>query len=238
MLEHEETMRLIALAQQGDEAAKSALLEHNMPLIKSIVKRYRNTVIEYDDLIQLGSLGLYKAMMNFNQSFGVRFSTYAVPMISGEIKRQIRDDGPIKVSRSTKALAILMNKYMEEFRNEKGREPTVSEIAEHFKTDEFEVVYTLDSTKMPLSLYEKYDDDSSSYLIDNIKTVDGTEDMIDKIMIKDLIESLDERDKKIILLRYYRDKTQSEVAKILGVSQVQVSRLESKILLSLKDKLS
>lgn len=238
MLEHEETMRLIALAQQGDEAAKSALLEHNMPLIKSIVKRYRNTVIEYDDLIQLGSLGLYKAMMNFNQSFGVRFSTYAVPMISGEIKRQIRDDGPIKVSRSTKALAILMNKYMEEFRNEKGREPTVSEIAEHFKTDEFEVVYTLDSTKMPLSLYEKYDDDSSSYLIDNIKTVDGTEDMIDKIMIKDLIESLDERDKKIILLRYYRDKTQSEVAKILGVSQVQVSRLESKILLYLKDKLS
>ena len=238
MLDHDETMRLIELAQQGDEEAKSALLEHNMPLIKSIVKRYRNTVIEYDDLIQLGSLGLYKAMMNFNKSFGVRFSTYAVPMISGEIKRQIRDDGPIKVSRSTKALAILMNKYMEEFRNEKGREPTVSEIAEHFKTDEFEVVYTLDSTKMPLSLYEKYDDDSSSYLIDNIKTVDGTEDMIDKIMIKDLIASLDERDKKIILLRYYRDKTQSEVAKILGVSQVQVSRLESKILLYLKEKLS
>ncbi len=238
MLDHEETMRLIELAQEGDEAAKSALLEHNMPLIKSIVKRYRSTVIEYDDLIQLGSLGLYKAMMNFNKSFGVRFSTYAVPMISGEIKRQIRDDGPIKVSRSTKALAILMNKYMEEFRNEKGREPTIAEIAEHFKTDEFEVVYTLDSTKMPLSLYEKYDDDSSSYLIDNIKTVDGTEDMIDKIMIKDLIDSLDERDKKIILLRYYRDKTQSEVAKILGVSQVQVSRLESKILLYLKEKLS
>lgn len=238
MLDHEETMRLIELAQQGDEAAKSALLEHNMPLIKSIVKRYRSTVIEYDDLIQLGSLGLYKAMMNFNKSFGVRFSTYAVPMISGEIKRQIRDDGPIKVSRATKALAILMNKYMEEFRNEKGREPTIAEIAEHFKTDEFEVVYTLDSTKMPLSLYEKYDDDSSSYLIDNIKTIDGTEDMIDKIMIKDLIDSLDERDKKIILLRYYRDKTQSEVAKILGVSQVQVSRLESKILLYLKEKLS
>ena len=238
MLDHEETMRLIEQAQQGDEKAKSELLANNLPLIKSIIKRYRNTVIEYDDLIQLGSLGLYKAIMNFNKDFGVRFSTYAVPMISGEIKRQIRDDGPIKVSRSTKALALLMNKYIEEFRVEQGREPSVDEIAEYFKVDTFEVVFTLDSTKMPLSLYEKFDDDSGSYLIDNIKTVDKTDDMIDKIMIKELIEKLDERDKKIILLRYYRDKTQSEVAKILGVSQVQVSRLESKILQYLKEKLS
>lgn len=238
MLSHEETMRLIELAQGGDENAKSTLLEQNMPLIKSIIKRYRNTVIEYDDLIQLGSLGLYKAIMNFNKDFGVRFSTYAVPMISGEIKRQIRDDGPLKVSRSTKALAILMNKFIEEFRQEKGREPTVDEIAERFKVDSFEVVYTLDSTRMPLSLYEKFDDDSGSYLIDNIRTVDKTEDVIDKIMIKDLIESLDERDKKIILLRYYRDKTQSEVASILGVSQVQVSRLESRILSYFREKLS
>lgn len=238
MLSHEETMRLIELAQKGDEAAKSTLLEENMPLIKSIIKRYRNTVIEYDDLIQLGSLGLYKAIMNFNKDFGVRFSTYAVPMIGGEIKRQIRDDGPIKVSRSTKALAILMTKYIEEFRQEKGREPNVDELSERFKVDPFEVVYTLDSTRMPLSLYEKYDDDSGSYLIDNIKTVDKTDDVIDRIMLKDLIESLDERDKKIILLRYYRDKTQSEVAAILGVSQVQISRLETRILSYLKEKLS
>ena len=237
MLDHEETMRLIELAQNGDESAKSALLEHNMPLIKSIIKRYRNTVIEYDDLIQLGSLGLYKAIMHFNKDFGVRFSTYAVPMISGEIKRQIRDDGPIKVSRSTKALALLMNKYIEEHRAECGAEPTLADIAKHFKVDPAEVVYTLDSTRMPVSLYEKYDDDSG-YLIDNIRTVDKTEDMIDKIMIEDLIASLDERDKKIILLRYYRDKTQSEVAKLLGVSQVQVSRLESKILAYLREKLS
>ena len=237
MLDHEETMRLIELAQNGDENAKSTLLEENMPLIKSIIKRYRSTVIEYDDLIQLGSLGLYKAIMHFNKSFGVRFSTYAVPMISGEIKRQIRDDGPIKVSRSTKALAIVMNKYIEEFRAENGAEPSLQEIAEHFKIDPAEVVYTLDSTKMPVSLYEKYDDDGG-YLIDNIKTVDRTEDMIDRIMLQELIESLDERDKKIILLRYYRDKTQSEVAKLLGVSQVQVSRLESKILSYLRERLS
>ena len=231
-------MRLIQEAQGGSEEAKSRLLQENMPLIKSIIKRYRNTVIEYDDLIQLGSLGLYKAIMNFNTEFGVRFSTYAVPMISGEIKRQIRDDGPVKVSRSTKALALLINKYADEFRGENGREPTIEEIGDHFKIDPYEVVFAMDSTRMPVSLYEKFDDDSGGYLIDNIKTVDKTEDLIDKIMLKDLIENLEERDKKIILLRYYRDKTQSEVAEILGVSQVQVSRLESKILSYLKTKLS
>lgn len=238
MLDHEETMRLIQKAQEGDEEAKSRLLEENMPLIKSIIKRYRSTMIEYDDLIQLGSLGLYKAIMNFNRDFGVRFSTYAVPMISGEIKRQIRDDGPIKVSRSTKALALLINKYTDEFRGTEGREPTIEEIGAHFKIDPYEVVFALDSTRMPVSLYEKYDEDNGAYLIDNIRTVDKTEDMIDKIMLRELISSLDERDKKIILLRYYRDKTQSEVAEILGVSQVQVSRLETKILGFLKTKLS
>ena len=231
-------MRLIKEAQEGKEEAKSLLLKENMPLIKSIIKRYRNTVIEYDDLIQLGSLGLYKAIMNFNPAFGVRFSTYAVPMISGEIKRQIRDDGPVKVSRSTKALALLINKFIDEFRGENGREPTIEEIGEHFKIDPYEVVFALDSTRMPVSLYEKYDEDGGSYLIDNIKTVDKTEDLIDKIMLRDLIAKLDERDKKIILLRYYRDKTQSEVAEILGVSQVQVSRLESKIIAHLKEELS
>ena len=112
MLDHEETMRLIKEAQGGNEEAKSTLLTENMPLIKSIIKRYRNTAIEYDDLIQLGSYGLYKAVMNFNPDFGVRFSTYAVPMISGEIKRQIRDDGPVKVSRATKALAIVIKEYV------------------------------------------------------------------------------------------------------------------------------
>lgn len=231
-------MQLIQEAQNGSESAKSRLLEENMPLIKSIIRRYRSTVIEYDDLIQLGSVGLYKAIMNFNLNFGVRFSTYAVPMISGEIKRQIRDDGPVKVSRSTKALAILINKYMDTFRGEQGREPSIEEIGEHFKIDPYEVVFAMDSTRMPVSLYEKYDDDSGSYLIDNIRTVDKTEDMIDKIILRDLISKLDERDKKIILLRYYRDKTQSEVAEILGVSQVQVSRLESKIISFLREKMS
>ena len=132
----------------------------------------------------------------------------------------------------------MINKFTDTFRAENGREPTVDEIAEQFKIDSYEVVFTMDSTHMPVSLYEKYDDDSGAYLIDNIKTVDKTDDLIDHIMLNDLIKSLDERDKKIILLRYYRDKTQSEVADILGVSQVQVSRLESKILSYLKTKLT
>lgn len=238
MLDHAETMQLIDAAQSGDEKAKSRLLDENMPLIKSIVKRYRNTAIEYEDLIQLGSLGLYKAIIHFNKEFGVRFSTYAVPMICGEIKRQIRDDGPVKVSRATKALALLITKYVDEYRGAFGKEPTIDEIGDHFKIDAYEVVFAMDSAKMPISLYEKYDEDSGGYLIDNIRTVDKTEDLIDNIMLKECIESLEERDKKIILLRYYRDKTQSEVAKILGISQVQVSRLENKILADMKAKLS
>ena len=238
MLEHEETMKLIASAQGGDDQAKSRLLDENMPLIKSIVRRYRNTAIEYEDLIQLGSLGLYKAIMHFNPEYGVRFSTYAVPMICGEIKRQIRDEGPIKVSRATKSLALLITKYSDDFRAENGREPSIEEIGEHFKIDAYEVVFTMDSAKMPISLYEKFDEDSGGYLIDNIRTVDKTEDMIDRIMLKECINALDERDKKIILLRYYRDKTQSEVAELLGVSQVQISRLENKILAELKKKMS
>lgn len=236
MLEHNETLELITKAQEGDKQAASKLLECNMPLIKSIIKRYRNTSIEFDDLIQLGSLGLYKAIMNFNMDFGVRFSTYAVPMIAGEIKRHIRDDGPIKVSRQTKTLALMINKHIERFRADNNREPTVEEIAKEFNLTGYDVVFALDSTRMPISLYEKYDEDGM-YLIDSIKTEDKTDEVIDKIMLREVISGLDERDKKIIILRYYRDKTQNEVAKLMGVSQVQISRLENRILGEIKKKL-
>ena len=207
-----------------------------MPLVKSIVKRYKNAV-EYDDLIQLGSLGLYKAMMNFDASFGVRFSTYAVPMIAGEIKRHIRDEGPIKISRQTKTLAAGLARYTEEYRQTHGVEPTVAELAEAFGIEETEVVFALDSTQAPVSLYEKYDEDGC-YLIDTLKTEDPTDGMVDRIMLRKCIGELCDRDRKIILLRYYRDKTQSEVAAILGVSQVQVSRLEARIIRELREKMS
>ena len=204
--------------------------------MKSIVKRYRNSV-EYDDLIQLGSLGLYKAIMNFDARFGVRFSTYAVPMIAGEIKRHIRDEGPIKISRQTKTLASRIARYTEEYRQLHGSEPTVAELAKAFGIEETEVVFAMDSAQAPVSLYEKYDEDGC-YLIDTLKTEDPTDGMLDRIMLRQCIAALDERDRKIILLRYYRDKTQTEVAAILGVSQVQVSRLEARIIRELREKMS
>ncbi len=236
MLSHEETLQKISEAQAGDKKAAEEILLENMPLIKSVIKRYKNSNIDYDDLIQLGSLGLIKAVMNFNPTYNVRFSTYAVPMIAGEIKRHIRDDGPIKVSRQTKTLVLSINKYVEEFRSKNEREPSVQEIAEKFELSTYDVVFALDSAKMPLSLFEKFDDDGT-YLVDVIKTEDRTEDILDKLALKEIINSLDDRDKKIIILRYYRDKTQSEVAKILGVSQVQVSRLENKILNDIRKKM-
>ncbi|MBQ7653019.1 MAG: SigB/SigF/SigG family RNA polymerase sigma factor [Clostridia bacterium] len=237
MLSNEDTLQKILEAQQGSNAAAEELLKENMPLIKSIARRYKNCAIEYDDLLQLGSLGLIKAVKRFDVSFNVRFSTYAVPMIAGEIKRHIRDDGPIKVSRQIKSLATKITRYREEFAIKEGREATIAEIAEEFSMTAYDVVFTLDSAKMPVSLYEKYDEDGA-YLVDTLKTEDKTEDMLDRIMLEEVIEGLEPREKKIILLRYYRDKTQSEVAKILGVSQVQVSRLESKILEEMKKKMS
>ncbi|MBQ9145347.1 MAG: sigma-70 family RNA polymerase sigma factor [Clostridia bacterium] len=237
MLEFEQTVQLIQKAQKGDKVAAEELVAHNMPLVKSIVKRYRNTGIEYDDLLQLGSWGLYKAIMNFDVTFGVRFSTYAVPMIAGEIKRHIRDEGPIKISRQTKALATQINRFVEEFRHANTRDPSIDEIAAHFEITPYDAVFAMDSAQMPISLYEKYDEDGS-YLIDAIQTKDETEDMIDLIMLRQCLMELPERDRKIILLRYYRDKTQMEVAKIMGVSQVQISRLEAKILALIRAKMS
>ncbi|MBQ4444021.1 MAG: SigB/SigF/SigG family RNA polymerase sigma factor [Clostridia bacterium] len=236
MLSRDETVRLIEKAQAGDKEAAETLVAENMPLVKSIAKRYKNSV-EYDDLIQLGSLGLYKAIMNFDVKFGVRFSTYAVPMIAGEIKRHIRDEGPIKISRQTKSLAAQIARFTEEYRQKEGREPTMDEIAEALRVESSEVVYAMDSTLAPVSLYEKYDEDGC-YLIDTLRTEDQTDAMLDRIMLRQCIKALDERDRKIILLRYYRDKTQSEVAAILGVSQVQVSRLEARIIREMRDKMS
>jgi len=207
-------------------------------LIKSIVKRYKGKNIEYDDLMQLGSLGLVKAINNFNPDFGVRLSTYAVPMITGEIKRFIRDDGAIKVSRALKTMSYKIGKFVEEYQQNNAKEPEISVIAKQFDIDEQEVVYILDSSKMPVSIYEKNDDDNGKSLIDRLSDSTTEEDMLDKLTLKDCIQKLQQREKLLIVLRYYKDKTQSEIAKILGVSQVQVSRLESKIIEKLKKQLT
>ena len=238
MIDAEKTKELILLSQSGDIEAKEILLKENIPLIKSIVKRYKGKNIEYDDLMQLGSLGLVKAINNFNPDFGVRLSTYAVPMITGEIKRFIRDDGAIKVSRALKTMSYKIGKFVEEYQQNNAKEPEISVIANQFDIDEQEVVYILDSSKMPVSIYEKNDDDNGKSLIDRLSDSTTEEDMLDKLTLKDCIQKLPQREKLLIVLRYYKDKTQSEIAKILGVSQVQVSRLESKIIEKLKKQLT
>lgn len=230
MLQQEEIVALIKFAQSGDESAKTRLITENAPLIKSVIRRFRGRGIEYDDLYQLGCVGFLKAIKNFSFDFDVRFSTYAVPMIMGEVKRYLRDDGYIKVSRSVKSDATRINAYIEKYRSETGETPTIDFIAEKFGIEAQEVVFILDSAKIPLSIYDGTDDDNSRPIIEKLSSAESENDSINKIMLKDMISSLSERDKKIILLRYFRGSTQCEVARLMGVSQVQISRLENKIL--------
>lgn len=240
MLTDEKTIEYLRMAKDGDAFAKEELLFHNTSLIKSIVKRYLNKGVDYDDLFQLASIGLLKAIYGFDESFGVKFSTYAVPMIAGEIKRFLRDDGSIKVSRAIKFAAKNMNRYIEEFSAEYGRTPTIKEVATEFNTEESEVVFTLGSTRMPVSIYEQsdYKDEKSRELLDLIPSVDNQDEILEKMQLKSALERLSEREKKIIILRYYKDMTQSEVADIIGVSQVQISRIENKIVSEMKKQLA
>ena len=231
MLTVQETAAFLREAQDGDAAAKEQLLTHNTPLIKSVIKRFCNKGVDYDDLFQLGSMGFLKAIKNFNFDFNVRFSTYAVPMILGEVKRYLRDDGYIKVSRSLKVLYNKVYKYVEECKKTGTHEPRVEEIAAHLDVPCEDIVLAMDCARSPVSLFEKSGDgERSMSLIDKVAVKDDSDDNVDKLMLKNAIGDLSEREKKIVMLRYFRDMTQGEVAAIMGVSQVQISRLESKIL--------
>ncbi len=239
-LSNEETNSLLKLAQKGDEEAKNKLVAGNFPLIKSVLKRYQFKGVEYDDLYQLGCVGFLKAIKNFDESYGVKFSTYAVPMIAGEIKRFLRDDGMVKVSRAIKTLSAKIRTYIDEYKKTNNNTPTVEQLAEIFNVDVQDVVVALDSSKETISLYEKVDDKSenSPHLIDKLIFDDKSEQVLDNFILKNEIEKLPERDKKILLLRYFRGKTQAEVAQMLNVSQVQVSRIEAKIIEGLRKKLN
>jgi len=236
MLSHEETLKLIADAQNGDNAACSVLLTENAPLLKSIIKRYLGKHVEYDDLYQIASIGLLKSIKNFSSEYNVRFSTYAVPMILGEIKRHMRDDGYLKVSRSLKSLSSKITKFIDDKVKNGGDNPTVEEIAQEFGIEPADVVFAMDATKLPISLYEKTNDrdGKQTELIEHLPT-DEDKKMVDRVILKDMLSKLQPREQKIVVLRYFRDMTQGEIAQKLGVSQVQVSRLENKILKKLKD---
>ncbi len=235
MLSHEETMRLLSLAADGDDNATERLIAENTPLLKSIVKRYMGKHIEYDDLFQIAGIGLLKAIKNFKQDFNVRFSTYAVPMILGEIKRQMRDDGYIKVSRSLKSLSSKITRYMDEVIKQGNDDPTVEQIARHFDISPSDVVFALDATRLPVSLYETTSDKDGKQteLVDRLPT-DEDRKMVQSLILKDMLSHLSERERKIIIYRFFRDMTQGEIAEKMGVSQVQISRLETKILDKLK----
>lgn len=239
MLGQEETLELIKKAQNGDESAKETLVVENSPLIKSVIRWFKDKGIENDDLYQLGCMGFLKAINNFDCSFNVKFSTYVVPMVVGEIKRFMRDDGAVKVSRAIKSLNLKINRFVLEYQSKFGKSASICDIADHFKISEQEVVMAMDSAKMPVSLYTPFDDGEEEGLtfIDRFDSQEN-EDFVDKFALKDMINSLEERDKNIILMRYFQDKTQSEIAERLGVSQVQVSRLENKILENIRKKLS
>ncbi len=231
MLNQDLLLDYIRKARQGDENAKCILFENNSPLLKSIIRRFKDKGVEYDDLYQIACIGFIKAINNFDEKFDVKFSTYCVPMVIGEIKRYIRDNGAIKVSRTLKILANKINRYIDEYQSTHSDSPSVEHIAKEFGIDENEVVVAMDSSRMPLSIYDKFEDeDDGQQLIDKIPYTDGEENVLDKIHLSNIISGLSEREQKIIVLRYFRDRTQSEIAENLGVSQVQVSRLENKII--------
>ena len=240
MLEFSETLALIEQAQNGSEHAKEKLVTENSPLIKSVIKRYINKGLEYDDLYQLGSLGFLKAVYNFNKEFNVKFSTYAVPMIAGEIKRFFRDNGIIKVSRGVKALALQINKFIELYTTQNEKQPSITEIANKFNITEQDAVFAMESVAQPISLFTIVGEDDSNkqqMLIEKIPNDNPLDAMLDNFLLLKIVKSLPPRDRKIIILRYFRGKTQREIANIIGVSQVQISRLENKILEQIKQKM-
>lgn len=238
---YENNIKNIIDAQNGKEEMMSKLVEENNGLIWSIVKRFQGRGYELEDLYQIGAIGFIKAIKRFDTSFDVRLSTYAVPYILGEIKRFIRDDGSVKVSRSIKELAIKIRDIEARYLRQKGEEISIMQIAEELKVSKEEVAIALDSLRPTLSIYEdNYSDEEGGIsFLDTLSTnIDEQEIISNKLTIKELIENLDEREKQLILLRYYKNKTQIEVAKILGISQVQVSRIEKRILNSMKLKLA
>jgi len=240
LLSHSETMELIKRAQQGDMEAKNRLIASNIGLVKSVLRGFSNRGYEVDDLFQIGSIGLLKAIDKFDTSFNVKFSTYAVPMIIGEIKRFLRDDGIIKVSRSLKQTANKIKYAKESLSKKLGREPTIQELSEELNIDKEELVMAMESSFHPDYLYDvvHQDDGNPLYLIDKVGVEEDEEgDLIDKIVLKELLGELKERDRQVIILRYFKDKTQVEVAKLLGISQVQVSRIEKRIIEEMKKKL-
>ncbi|MEW9095102.1 MAG: RNA polymerase sporulation sigma factor SigF [Clostridiaceae bacterium] len=238
--DYDDNIQLIKKARDGDKEALNNVVEINLPLVSAISKKFLNRGYEYEDIYQIGCMGLIKAINNFDSNYGVKFSTYAVPMIMGEIKRFIRDDGIIKVSRSIKNTARKLHYDKEALAKELNREPTIEELSEYSGIDTEEIVFASESINNMQYLYDTIhqDDGSPIMLIDKIsENYEEDSEIVNRIALKEAISKLDVKSRQIIMLRYFKDKTQVEVAKMLGISQVQVSRIEKRVLKMMKDKL-
>lgn len=231
---------LIEAAQKGDKAALDKLVKINMPLVSAVSKKFLNRGYEYEDIFQIGCMGLVKAINNFDPGYNVKFSTYAVPMIMGEIKRFLRDDGIIKVSRSIKNNARKLHYDKEELSKKLDRDPTIEELSEYSGMSVEDILFASESANNMQYLYDTIhqDDGAPVLLIDKLSEVSEEDTgIVDKIELKEALANLDDKSRQIIMLRYFKDKTQVQVAKMLGISQVQVSRIEKKVLKIMKDKL-
>lgn len=239
--DYENNIELIRLAKKGNKNALNKLIEVNLPLVSTISKKFLNRGYEYEDIFQIGCMGLVKAVNNFDESYNVKFSTYAVPMILGEIKRFIRDDGMIKVSRSVKNTAKKLHYDKEALTKELNRDPTVEELSKYSGVNVEDIIFAVESANSLQYLYDTIhqDDGSPVLLIDKLsENPEEDNEMIDRIALKEALKSLDTKSRQIIMLRYFKDKTQVQVAKMLGISQVQVSRIEKKVLKTMRERLS
>ena len=231
------TIALIQKSHEGDKAAREQLVEENVGLIWCVVKRFYGRGLENEDLFQIGSIGLLKAIDKFDLSYDVKFSTYAVPMISGEIKRFLRDDGMIKVSRTLKELSYKIFQTREKLLDLLGREPTIEELAEKMQIDKEEIVEALEAGSEVESIYKPIHqkEGNESRLMDKLEEKEHREEKIlDHMLLQQLLGTLEKEERTLIYMRYFQDKTQSQVGKELGISQVQVSRMEKKIMENLR----
>lgn len=237
VLKEPEKIKLLKKARAGDMQARDALIKGNLRLVLSVIQRFANRGESMDDLFQVGVIGLIKAIDNFNLDLDVRFSTYAVPMCIGEIRRYLRDDNPVRVSRSMRDTAYKAMQVKEQLMNKNQREPTVEEIAKILDMKKSDVVLALEAIVDPVSLYEPvYSDGGDTiYVMDQVGDCSSDSDWIDEIMIKDEIKGLDDRERNILYKRFMEGKTQMEVAKEIGISQAQVSRLEKSAMRRIKE---
>ena len=238
----EETFALIERSHHGDKEAREQLVEENMGLVWSVVKRFTGRGTDMEDLFQIGAMGLLKAIDKFDTSFEVKFSTYAVPMIAGDIKRFLRDDGIVKVSRTLKENCWKIKRETELFRQKTGREPTLEELSAVTELPREEIAMALESSAEVESIYKTIPqkDGSEVCLLDRMENQNqgnGMQQLLNRVVLEQLLLELPDTDRRLIIMRYMQDKTQSEVARVLGVSQVQVSRLEKKILKQMRERL-